>query len=49
VATPKGREKVAAWLKSLENHMARQEPGSPMAGYDTGWLWRDLGVEDLRR
>jgi hypothetical protein len=47
--TPKGREKVAAWLKMLENHMARQDPGSPMASYDVGWMWRELGVEALRR
>jgi hypothetical protein len=47
--TPKGREKVAAWLKTLENHMARQEPGSPMGGYDLSWMWRELSVEALRR
>jgi hypothetical protein len=47
--TPKGREKVAAWLKILENHMARQEPGNPMASYDVGWIWRELGVEALRQ
>ncbi|WP_372619224.1 hypothetical protein [Falsiroseomonas sp.] len=46
--TPKGREKVAAWLKSLENHMAREEPGSPMGSYDIGWMWTELGVEALR-
>jgi hypothetical protein len=47
--TPKGQEKVAVWLKTLENHMARQEPGGPMSGYDVGWMWRELGVEALRR
>lgn len=47
--TPKGREKVAAWLKSLENHMARQDPGSHMGSYDLGWLWQELGVAALRR
>ncbi|MGG5809162.1 hypothetical protein [Falsiroseomonas sp. CW058] len=49
VKTAKGREKVAAWLKLLENHGARREPGDPMAAYDFGWMWRELGVEDLRR
>jgi hypothetical protein len=48
VKTAKGREKVVAWLKVLENHGARQEPGDPMAAYDFGWMWRELGVEDLR-
>lgn len=47
--TVKGREKVAAWLKSLENHAAHREPGDPMASYDIGWMWRELGVEALRR
>jgi hypothetical protein len=47
--TAKGREKVAAWLKLLENHGARREPGDPLAAYDFGWLWVELRVEDLRR
>jgi hypothetical protein len=47
--TRQGQEKVAVWLKTLENHMARQEPGSPMSSYDVGWMWRELGVEALRR
>jgi len=46
--TAKGQEKVVAWLKSLENHMARLEPGDPMGGYDLNWLWQELGVESLR-
>jgi hypothetical protein len=47
--TPKGREKVAAWLKTLENHAARQPPDDPIANYDFSWMWRELGVEELRR
>jgi hypothetical protein len=47
--TAKGREKVAAWLKMLENHAAHREPGDPMGSYDIGWMWRELGVEALRR
>ena len=47
--TPKGREKVVAWLKMLENHGARHGTDDPMAGYDFGWMWRELGVEHLRR
>ena len=46
---PKGREKVMAWLKRLENHGAGLSANDPMTGYDSGWLWRELGVEHLRR
>lgn len=45
----KGREKVAQWLKLLENGNAKQDDGSPMAGYDVSWMWQELGVADLRR
>ena len=47
--TAKGREKVAAWLKVLENHSARRSSGDPLGEYDFGWMWRELGVEALRR
>lgn len=47
--TPKGREKVAAWLKSLENHAAHRGPDDPMGSYDVGWMWAELGVNGLRR
>jgi hypothetical protein len=46
--TPKGREKVAAWLKTLENHSAHRPPGDPIGSYDVGWMWRELRVEALR-
>lgn len=46
--TPKGREKVAAWLKTLENHSAKRPAGDPIAEYDFGWIWRELWVEALR-
>lgn len=45
----KGREKLVAWLKFLENGAARQDPASPMAGFDLSWMWTELGVADLRR
>ena len=45
----KGRLKLIAWLKHLENHMARHKPPEPMAGYDTTWLWEELGVTDHRK
>ena len=47
--TPKGREKVAAWLKVLENHSAKRPAGDPIGGYDFGWMWQELGVEALRQ
>jgi hypothetical protein len=47
--TVKGREKVVAWLKTLENHTARQPAGTPMADYDFNWLWAELGLSERRR
>ena len=37
-----------AWLKSLENGNARDEPKNQMSTYDLGWLWRELGVDAFR-
>ena len=45
----KGREKLVAWLKLLENHVARHDPADPMASYDLSWIWRELDVADLRK
>ncbi len=45
----KGREKLVAWLKFLENGAARYGGGSPMAGCDLTWMWEELGVASLRR
>jgi hypothetical protein len=47
--TPKGREKAAAWLKTLESHSAKRPAGNPIGQYVFGWTWRELGVEALRR
>lgn len=47
--TAKGRAKLAAWLKLIENHATQLDAGDPMAGYDVRWLWEKLGVLDLRR
>ncbi|MEC5293501.1 MULTISPECIES: hypothetical protein [unclassified Aurantimonas] len=45
-----GREKVAQWLKYLENQSASlADPRDPVATYDFAWIWRELGVESLRR
>ena len=47
--TAKGRERVVAWLKTLENHSARRPAGDPIGEYDFGWMWRELGVEAFRQ
>ncbi|MBB5049178.1 hypothetical protein HNR60_003952 [Rhodopseudomonas rhenobacensis] len=50
VTTDGGRSKVVDWLKMLENHTAKSaDPNSPMAKYNFGWLWTELGVDELRR
>ena len=50
VKTPKGRAKVADWLKTLENHTAKfAGSNDEMASYNFNWLWMELGVNELRR
>jgi len=49
-STAAGRERLSAWLKYLENLSDNQpDPNNPIATYDFGWLWRELGIEKLRR
>jgi hypothetical protein len=45
----KVRDKLVTWLKLLENGAANHESGSAMADYDMTWMWKELGVSDLRR
>lgn len=47
-ATPEGRHEVAQWLKNLEATTAQADIPS-MAQYDFRWMWKELGIEDLRR
>jgi hypothetical protein len=48
--TKKGREKLVAWLKFLENQTGRHRgAGDPMGSYDFTWMWAELGVADHRR
>ena len=48
--TNKGREKLVAWLKFLENQTGRhRDHGDPMGSYDFSWMWTELGVANLRR
>ena len=44
-----GREKLVNWLKLLENQTARVTKTDPMASFDFGWMWRELGIENERR
>ena len=48
VRSAAGRKKVVEWLKLIENRSASQ-PGSPLAEYDFGWIWEELGVSGDRR
>lgn len=47
--TAKGRDKVIAWLKMLENGSAQQDPDDPMASYDFTWMWEELRLLGHRR
>ncbi|MGO1076182.1 hypothetical protein [Inquilinus sp. CA228] len=48
VRTAKGKEKVVAWLKYLENQ-GHRNPDETMASYDFTWMWQELRVLDRRR
>lgn len=48
--TRAGKVKVAKWLKYLENSSAKSRAADdPMATFDFAWMWRELGVADLRK
>ena len=48
--TKVGREKVAGWLKFLESQSNRgRDADDPMASYDFGWMWIELGSAALWR
>jgi hypothetical protein len=50
VRTESGRIKVAGWLKMMENTTAKAAAhNSALAIYDFGWLWNELGIDELRR
>jgi len=49
VKTAAGRDKVVAWLKYLENSSRRHsDPDDPLATYDAGWIWAELGLTERR-
>jgi hypothetical protein len=40
---------VVDWLKDMENRAARASDCiDPMACYDFGWIWQELGVAESR-
>ena len=44
------RAKVAEWLKDLENQSGKtRDPTDPIATYDFVWMWKELGIKNLRR
>jgi hypothetical protein len=47
--TDVGRRKLVEWLKYLENNTERHDPADPARDYDFLWLWKELGIEGLRR
>lgn len=48
VRTAAGQAKVIDWLKLLENRSAGRG-GDPIAEYDFGWMWVELGLQDHRK
>ena len=48
VRSATGRKKVIDWLKLLENRSSKNDD-SPIAEYDFGWMWVELGLEDQRK
>ena len=49
VRTASGREEAAAWLKHLERNEAGMRADKNIPAYDFRWMWRELGIEDLRK
>ncbi|WP_371171660.1 hypothetical protein [Aliiroseovarius sp. 2305UL8-7] len=47
--TAKGRQKIAAWLRTLEMNEAKARAGTNTPVYDFTWMWQELGVEELRK
>ena len=49
VKTPEGKERVVAWLKYLETSDARMCQSKAADPYDFSWVWRELGILELRK
>ena len=49
-ADPRRHPELVEWLKTLERRSRSEHDRSdPLATYDFFWMWRELGVEHLRR
>ncbi|TAN71021.1 MAG: hypothetical protein EPN20_04990 [Magnetospirillum sp.] len=46
--TKRGKERVVAWLKHLENGDARRSSREGQPSYDFSWMWEELGVSQFR-
>jgi hypothetical protein len=46
--TKSGRAKLVQWLKCIENGETRRARGQDQEPYDLGWMWKELGVSELR-
>ena len=42
-------DELAAWLKFMENGMAKATPSGAGEAYDLSWMWEELGIAALRR
>lgn len=42
-------EELAAWLKFMENGMAKAAPAGTGESHDLTWMWEELGIAALRR
>jgi hypothetical protein len=42
-------DELAAWLKFMENGMAKAAPDGAADSYDLSWMWEELGIAALRR
>ncbi|MCK1745923.1 hypothetical protein IVA80_35475 [Bradyrhizobium sp. 139] len=50
VKTDNGRRQVVEWLKMMENMTAKSgDHNRAMASYSFGWLWKELGLDGMRR
>jgi hypothetical protein len=44
-----GRQRVAEWLKYLENRSTREPENTGGIDFDFGWMWEELKIADLRQ
>jgi hypothetical protein len=50
VKTKAGKLKAADWLKAAENQTAGIERAQNISpAYDFAWMWKELGIADLRK